>query len=176
MSHTKYSISSSGHTAVSLELLNSSEIHLLLTPPDYECPQTTYAVPHKPSARIYRKHVTWSLFVVVWRHCLPGSVFIEPLPRNELHNPAVLLLLACNAGRLSSRCLAMRWHVTIQKLSPYLTGNTLSHRYKDQPVNAVRETVVVYCENHTERINALYGQNTEFQCIKASNAEGTTWL
>jgi hypothetical protein len=33
--------------------------------------------------------------------------------------------------------------------SLYLTGNTLRLHYKAQPVNAVKETVAVYCENHT---------------------------
>jgi hypothetical protein len=35
-------------------------------------------------------------------------------------------------------------------------------RYKAQPVNAVRETVAVYCENHTEHTNALCGWWSEF--------------
>jgi hypothetical protein len=30
-----------------------------------------------------------------------------------------------------------------------------------------RETVAVYCENHTEHTNTLYGQNAEFQYVKA---------
>jgi hypothetical protein len=34
---------------------------LLLTPSAYDCLQTTFLVPYKPSARTYRKHVTWSL-------------------------------------------------------------------------------------------------------------------
>jgi hypothetical protein len=38
----------------------------------------------------------------------------------------------------------------IYKFSSYLTGNTLRLHYKAQPVNAVRETIAVYCENHTE--------------------------
>jgi hypothetical protein len=40
MSHTESSDSSSGHTAVPLELQNASEVRLLLTPPAYDCPQT----------------------------------------------------------------------------------------------------------------------------------------
>jgi hypothetical protein len=31
---------------------------LLLTPPAYDCPQTTFVVPYKRSARTNRKHVT----------------------------------------------------------------------------------------------------------------------
>jgi hypothetical protein len=30
-----------------------------------------------------------------------------------------------------------------------------------------RETVAVYCENHTEHINTLCGQNAEFLDVKA---------
>jgi hypothetical protein len=29
------------------------------------------------------------------------------------------------------------------------------------------KTVAVYCENHTEHTNALYGQNAEFYCVIA---------
>jgi hypothetical protein len=29
------------------------------------------------------------------------------------------------------------------------------------------ETVAVYCENHTEHINTLYGQNAEFSNLNA---------
>jgi hypothetical protein len=85
MPHTTSWNSSSGHTAVPLELRNSSEVHLLLTPPASDCPQMTFAVPHIFSAQTYRKHVTWSLSTVVWYHCLRRSVFTEPLPRNGLH-------------------------------------------------------------------------------------------
>jgi hypothetical protein len=53
-------------------------------------------------------------------------------------------------------------HSVGRKLSPSLTGNTLRLRYEAQPVNVVRETVAVYCENHTEHTNALCGQKTEF--------------
>jgi hypothetical protein len=28
------------------------------------------------------------------------------------------------------------------------------------------ETVTVYCDNHTEHINILCGQNAEFSCVK----------
>jgi hypothetical protein len=31
-----------------------------------------------------------------------------------------------------------------------------------------RETVAVYCENHTEHTNALRGQNAEFYRVNAS--------
>jgi hypothetical protein len=30
-----------------------------------------------------------------------------------------------------------------------------------------RETVAVYCENHTEHTNTLCGQNVEFEYVKA---------
>jgi hypothetical protein len=54
----------------------------------------------------------------------------------------------------------------IQRFSPYLTGNTLYLRYKAQPVNAVKETVAVYCENHTKPINILVFY------VKVSGSEG----
>jgi hypothetical protein len=53
-------------------------------------------------------------------------------------------------------------HTDIYKFSSYLTGNTIRHRYKAQPVTQYvtdtkpkrlmlfGETVAVYCENHTE--------------------------
>jgi hypothetical protein len=41
------------------------KIHLLLTPPAYDCLQMTFVVPCKPSAWTCRKHVTWSLSTVV---------------------------------------------------------------------------------------------------------------
>jgi thioredoxin-related protein len=40
-------------------------------------------------------------------------------------------------------------------LSLYITGNALRFRYKAQPVNAVRETVAVYCENQTEHTDTV---------------------
>jgi hypothetical protein len=71
-------------------LLYSSSLPLYLgrlllklnAPPTFDCPQTTFVLPYKPSARLYRKHVTWSLSTVVWRHCLRGSMFTELLPRS----------------------------------------------------------------------------------------------
>jgi hypothetical protein len=42
----------------------------------------------------------------------------------------------------------------IYRLSPYLTGNALRLHNEAQPVNAVREIIAVYCEDHTEHINA----------------------
>jgi hypothetical protein len=44
---------------------------------------------------------------------LRGIVFTESLPRSGLHNPVVPLLRACIAWRLSTRCMAVRWHVTV---------------------------------------------------------------
>jgi hypothetical protein len=32
-----------------------------------------------------------------------------------------------------------------------------------------RETVAVYCENHTEHTNTLCGQNAEFYCVEADS-------
>jgi hypothetical protein len=47
----------------------------------------------------------------------------------------------------------------ILKFSSYLTGNTLRPRYGAQLVMQFRETVAVYCENHTEHTDTLCGQN-----------------
>jgi hypothetical protein len=101
------------HSVLLCPNLYSTTPNFYCAPPAYDWLQTILAVPYKPSTRTYRKHVTWSLSTVVWCHCLRGSLFTEPLPRNGLHNPAVLLLQTRIAGCLSSRCLAMRWHVTI---------------------------------------------------------------
>jgi hypothetical protein len=38
-----------------------------------------------------------------------------------------------------------------------------------------RETVAVYCENHTEHINTLCGQNAEFCYVKADGKYGDHW-
>jgi hypothetical protein len=56
-----------------------NELRLLFTPPVYcSLPQlTTFSPPSKPSARTYRKHVTWSQSVA-WRHCLRGNLFADP--------------------------------------------------------------------------------------------------
>jgi hypothetical protein len=48
----------------------------------YDWLQTTFMVPYKPSERIYRRQVTWSLSTVVWRHCLHGSLFTASLTSN----------------------------------------------------------------------------------------------
>jgi hypothetical protein len=42
------------------------KLRRLPTPPAYDCLQTTFVVPYKPSVRTYRKHVTWLLSTVVW--------------------------------------------------------------------------------------------------------------
>jgi hypothetical protein len=36
-----------------------------------------------------------------------------------------------------------------------------------------RETVAVYCENHTEHKNTLCGQNAELQFVKSGVTHGT---
>jgi hypothetical protein len=128
--HTMSSDSSSGNTAVPLELLNSNEVHLLHTPPVNDCPQTTFIVPYKTSACTYRKHLTWSLSTVVWCHCPCRSVFTEPLLRNRLHNPTFLLLRACITYiqlflRLTHSCIKkichsiLVWHVECSMLCIY---------------------------------------------------------
>jgi hypothetical protein len=37
------------------------------------------------------------------------------------------------------------------------------------------ETVAVYCENHTEHINTLWGQNAEFWDVKADGMQSYHW-
>jgi hypothetical protein len=44
--------------------------------------------------------------------------------------------------------------------SPYLTGNTLSLAYEPNRLMQFRDTVAVYCENHTEHTDTLCGQNS----------------
>jgi hypothetical protein len=39
-----------------------------------------------------------------------------------------------------------------------------------------RETVAVYCENHTEHTNTLCGQKAEFEYIKAGGTYSNTGL
>jgi hypothetical protein len=63
----------------------------------------------------------------------------------------------------------------LYKSSPCLTGNTLRLRYKVQSVNAVRETVAVYCENHKESTNTLRGQKVEFQHFEAYGRYSNRW-
>jgi hypothetical protein len=47
----------------------------------------------------------------------------------------------------------------VYKSSPYLTGNTLRHRYKPNRLMLFRETLVICCEYHAEHTNTLCGEN-----------------
>jgi hypothetical protein len=38
-----------------------------------------------------------------------------------------------------------------------------------------RETVTVYCENHTKHTNTLPGQNSEFQYVKEGGTYSNRW-
>jgi hypothetical protein len=38
-----------------------------------------------------------------------------------------------------------------------------------------RETVALYCENYTEHINSLCGQNAQFQYVKAGGPYANHW-
>jgi hypothetical protein len=38
-----------------------------------------------------------------------------------------------------------------------------------------RETVAVYCKNHTEHTDTLCGQNAQIQCVKAGGVYGNHW-
>jgi hypothetical protein len=46
--------------------------------------------------------------------------------------------------------------------SSYLTGNILRLRYKVSRLMRLKETVALYCENHTERRYTLWEQNAEY--------------
>jgi hypothetical protein len=105
MSHTKSSESSSGHYAVPLELQNSSEVHLLLTFPAYDCPQTTFAVPHKPSAWTCRKHITWSLSTVV----LTSLSIQKCLPSHCLDMGCITLLFYCSVRVMQGVYRVVAW-------------------------------------------------------------------
>jgi hypothetical protein len=37
------------------------------------------------------------------------------------------------------------------------------------------ETVAVYCDNHTEHTDTLFGQNAEFWCVKADGTYSNHW-
>jgi hypothetical protein len=72
----------------------------------------------------HRKHVIWQLpIVAVTPLHLRGSVFTEPLPRNGLNKP-VVLLLRVGPCVCCGRCLAMDLHITILFLSGGLNTNT----------------------------------------------------
>jgi hypothetical protein len=93
--------------------LGTSELKWSPSTTHSDCPQTTFAVPHKPSSRTYRKHVTWSLCTVVTEVCLPSRCLemgcitplfyccmrVMPLPGNALtcHNIQVWAIIwVCN--------------------------------------------------------------------------------
>jgi hypothetical protein len=46
----------------------------------------------------------------------------------------------------------------IQEFGSYLTGNLLRLRYEDQRLVQFRETIAVYCENHTKHKDTLWGK------------------
>jgi hypothetical protein len=54
---------------------------------------------------------------------LRGSVFTEPLLRNGLHNPVVLLLRTRIVGCLSSHCLAMRRYVSAPSIRLFVPNS-----------------------------------------------------
>jgi hypothetical protein len=54
----------------------------------------------------------------------------------------------------------------------YLTGNTPRLCSKDQ---TVRETIAVYCENHTKHSNTLCVHIAEFQYVKAGGIYSNHW-
>jgi hypothetical protein len=52
----------------------------------------------------------------------------------------------------------------------FLLNNINSVHISEEPVNAI------YCENHTRLTNILYGQNAEFQFVKAGDTHTATGL
>jgi hypothetical protein len=72
-----------------------------------------------------------------------------------------------NAG---SAALELIWQVFVNnayKSSSYLTANTLRSIATTNRLMLFKEIIGVYCENHTEHINTLRGQNAEFFNVKA---------
>jgi hypothetical protein len=68
-----------------------SLLKLSWIPPAYDCLQTTFVVPYKPSALSCRKYVKWLLSTVVRPHHLRGSMFAELLPSNALKKSVTVL-------------------------------------------------------------------------------------
>jgi hypothetical protein len=63
----------------------------------------------------------------------------------------------------------------IYKSSLYLTGNTLGLHKMLSRLMLFRETVAVYCENHTEHTDTLCGQIAGFWCVKAGGTYTNQW-
>jgi hypothetical protein len=59
--------------------------------------------------------------------------------------------------------------------SPYITGNILRLDYKVNRLMLFGGTVAVYCENHTEHTDTLFGQNAEFYYVKAGGIYSNHW-
>jgi hypothetical protein len=82
---------------------------LLLTPPAYDCPQTTFVVTYLglgPTENTSRLHALLCDVTAYAQVCLPSRC---------LETGCITPLFHCCVyrGVLSSRCLAMRWHVTV---------------------------------------------------------------
>jgi hypothetical protein len=79
-------------------------------------------------------------------------------------------------GPLKSEC----YQSNMQYKDPVRTSQeTHCLRYEAQPVKLFRGTVAVYCENHTEHINALCGDRTQNSCsVKAAGTHSyqRVWL
>jgi hypothetical protein len=139
--HTKSFNSSSGHTALPLELQNSSEFHLLLTPPAYDCPQKTFVVPCKPSAQTYRKYIVIvKHFTGVMSLHMCGSVFTEPLPISGLQNPVVPLLLV----GLCVCCVVVDVHVAV--CFSGVSAMYLTRKNFFEPYAAIIDYILFMCD------------------------------
>jgi hypothetical protein len=104
MSHTKSSNSYFGHTAVPLELRNSSEVRLLITPPAYDSPQTTFVVPYKHSARIHKKRHVVSVLL-----CDVTAYAEVCLPSRCLETGCITPLFYCCVGVMQGAYRAVAW-------------------------------------------------------------------
>jgi hypothetical protein len=88
-----------------------------------------------------------------------GSSFVErPLWRED---GSVMCLGSVDTNKSIVR-IYKYLHFTSLYTNSVRTSQETCLRYKAQPVNAVREELAVYCENHTEHNNTLCGQNVEF--------------
>ena len=82
-------------------------------------------------------------------------VILNVFPRNQwLHERASKLCCTYTALKLIYKHEIICRNIT-QTLISYLTENTFLHRYIDQPVTVIRETVPAYCQNVSESMQCV---------------------
>ena len=87
----------------------------------------------------------------------PGT---NPIPGHNNYRPTTNCLGHGTA-------LEAQVHPTkVYKFSSYLAVNILRTHYKDQPVNAVGETIAVYCATHMTHTNALRSKGQSFWILR----------